>query len=48
MGHGADRVQALLNVWGDLKQNAAVADAIDCIAAEFTRRAGRAPDNSAD
>ena len=25
VGHGVDRVQALLNLWGGLKQNAAVA-----------------------
>jgi len=45
-GHGADKVQALRNLWGDLKQNDAVAEAIDYVAAEYTRRAGRAPDTS--
>ena len=48
VGHGADRVQALLNLWSDLKQNAAVTEAIDYVAAEYLRRAGRAPDNSTD
>jgi hypothetical protein len=48
VGHGADRVQALLNLWGGLKQNDAVAEAIDYVAAEYTRRTGRAPDNLTD
>lgn len=46
VGHGAERVPALLNLWGGLKQNAAVAEAIEYVAAEYTRRAGRAPENS--
>ena len=48
VGHGGDKVQALLNLWGGLKQNDAVAEAIDYVAAEYTRRAGRAPANSTD
>jgi hypothetical protein len=48
VGHGADKVQALLNLWGALKQNHAVAEAIDYVAAEYARRAGRDPENSTD
>ena len=42
-GHGADKVHALLNLWGTLKQIDAVAEAIDYVAAEYTRRTGKAP-----
>ena len=45
-GHGADKVHALLNLWAALKQNDAVAEAIDYVAAEYTRRAGMAPGES--
>ena len=45
VGHGADKVQALLNLWRTLKQNGAVAEAIDYVAAEYTRRTGQPPKN---
>ena len=48
VGHGADKVHALLNLWEGLKQNAAVAEAIDYVAAEYTRRTGMAPGESTD
>ena len=35
-----------LNLWAALKQNDAVAEAIDYVAAEYTRRAGMAPGES--
>jgi hypothetical protein len=47
-GHGADKMHALLNLWEGLKQNGAVAEAIDYVATEYTRRAGRAPGESTD
>jgi hypothetical protein len=40
VGHGADKVQALLNLWGTLKQHDAVEEAIDYVAAEYARRTG--------
>jgi hypothetical protein len=45
-GHGADKVHALLNLWATLKQSDAVTEAIDYVAAEYTRRAGMAPGES--
>jgi hypothetical protein len=38
VGHGADKVQALLSLWRSLKQHDAVDEAIDYVAAEYTRR----------
>ena len=46
VGHGADKVHALLNLWTALKQTDAVAEAIDYVAAEYTRRAGIPPAES--
>ena len=46
VGHGADKVQALLNLLRTLKQNGAVAEAIDYVAAEYTRRTGQRPEES--
>ena len=46
VGHGADKVQALLNLLRTLKQNGAVAEAIDYVAAEHTRRTGQPPEES--
>jgi hypothetical protein len=42
VGHGADKLHALLNLWGTLKDSDAAAEAIDYIAAEYTRRTGQA------
>ena len=39
VGHGPDKVHALRNLWGTLKDSDAVAEAIDYVAAESTRRA---------
>jgi hypothetical protein len=47
-GHGPDKVQALLNLWGTLVESGAVAEAIDYIAVEYTRRTGKAPGASTD
>ena len=47
-GHGADKVHALLNLWETLKESDAVPEAIDYVAAEYTRRTGKAPENSTD
>jgi hypothetical protein len=47
-GHGADKMHALLNLWEELKQNDAAAEAIDYVATAYTRRAGRAPGESTD
>jgi len=46
VGHGADKGHALLNLWATLKQNEVVAEAIDYVAAVYTRRTGRAPGES--
>ena len=46
VGHGADKVRALLNLWQTLKESDAVAEAIDYVAVEYTRRTGKAPGNS--
>ena len=46
VGYGSDRVHALLRLWGTLKESDAVAEAIDYVAAEYTRRTGTRPDNS--
>jgi len=47
-GHGADKMHALLNLWEGLKQNGAVAEAIDYVATEYRRRAVRAARESTD
>ena len=46
VGHGPDRVHALLNLWGALKTNDAGAEAIDYVAAESRRRTGMLPEQS--
>ena len=38
VGHGADRVHALLNLWQTLKESNAVVEAIDYVGAEYKRR----------
>ena len=48
VGHGADKVHALLNLWVALKRNDAVVEALDYVAAEYTRRTGSAPGESTD
>jgi hypothetical protein len=44
VGQGADKLHALLNLWGTLKQNDAVTEAIDYVAAEYRRRTGTPPE----
>ena len=44
-GHGADKEQALLNLWGTLQASDAVAEAIEYVAVEYTRRTGKHPGN---
>jgi hypothetical protein len=48
VGHGADKVHALLNLWGTRKREYAAAKAIECVAVEYTRRTGTAPGTSND
>ncbi len=48
VGHGADKLRALLNLWSTLKESAATAEAIDYVAVEYTRRSGPAPETSTD
>ena len=43
VGHGVDKANALLNLWGTLNKKDAVSDAIDYVTVEYTRRAGKAP-----
>jgi hypothetical protein len=43
-GHGANKIHGLLNLGEGLKQNGAVAEAIDYVATDYTRRAGRLSD----
>jgi hypothetical protein len=45
VGHGADKVQALLNLWGTLIENHPLPEAIDYVAVAYTRRTGKAPGN---
>jgi hypothetical protein len=47
-GHGVDKVQALLNLWGTLIESDALPEAIDYVAAEYARRTGEAPKKSTD
>jgi hypothetical protein len=44
VGHGTDKVHALLNLWGALKKDAAETDAIAFVTAEYSRRTGLAPE----
>ena len=44
VGHGPDKMHALLNLWRTLKEEDAAAEAIDYIAAEYVRRTGMAPE----
>ncbi len=46
VGHGADKLHALLNLWGTLKAGDAVAEAIEYVAVEYTRRTGKHPGNA--
>lgn len=43
VGHGPDKVHALLNLWRTLKESDAVAEAINYVAVEYTRRTGKTP-----
>jgi hypothetical protein len=48
VGHGEDKVNALLSLWKTLLESDAVPEAIDYVAVEYTRRTGKAPGTSAD
>ena len=48
LGHGADKLRALLNLWSTLKESAATAEAIDYVAVASTRRGVPAPAASTD
>ena len=43
-GHGADRLQALLNLCSTLIELGEVSEAIDFVVTEHTRRAGKSSD----
>jgi hypothetical protein len=47
-GHGADKVEALLNLRVTLIENHAFPEAIDYVAVAYTRRTGKAPGKAAD
>ena len=42
VGHGVDKVHALLSLWQALIKDGESAEAIDYVAGEYTRRAGKA------
>ena len=46
VGHGADKVQALLTLWRTLDESDAAAEALDYVGAEYARRTGMAPEKS--
>ena len=46
VGHGADKVYALLSLWRELIKDAESAEAIAYVADEYTRRAGTVPTTS--
>jgi hypothetical protein len=48
VGHGADKVHALLNLWRTLIENHALPEAIDHVAVAYTSRTGRAPGKSSN
>ena len=41
VGHGPDKVHASRNLWGTLKGSDAMSEAINYVAAEYTRRTGQ-------
>ena len=41
VGHGEDKVRALLNLWRTLMASGAAPEAVDYVAVEFRRRTGR-------
>jgi hypothetical protein len=45
VGHGADKAHALLNLWGTLNESSAVTEAIAYVAAAYTRRTGKTPND---
>ncbi len=45
-GHGADKVQALHNLWSTLIEIHALPEVIGYLAVEYTRRTGKAPGNA--
>jgi len=46
VGHGADKVHALLSLWGTLTKEAESGEAIAYVAVEYTRRTGKVPGTS--
>ena len=46
VGYGADKAHALLSLWRTLTKDAESAEAIECIAEEYTRRTGQVPETS--
>ena len=46
IGHGADKINALLNLWRTLIEIQALPQAIDYVAVAYTRRTGKAPGKS--
>jgi hypothetical protein len=46
VGHGADKVHALLTLWQTLIENHALPEATDYVAVAYTRRSGKPPGES--
>lgn len=46
VGHGADKVHALLSLWRTLVESDAAGEAVEFAAAEYTRRSGTPPSAS--
>ena len=46
VGHGTDKVHALLTLWRTLDESDAAAEALDYIAAEYARRTGMVPEKA--
>jgi hypothetical protein len=48
VGHGADKLRALLNLWRTLEESAAAVEAVDYVAVAYSRRSGPASGTSTD
>jgi hypothetical protein len=48
VGHGRDKVHALLSLWETLLASDAVPEAIDYVAVEYRRRTGKSPGDPTD
>jgi hypothetical protein len=48
VGHGDNKVNALLSLWKTLLESDAVPEAIDYVAFEYRRRTGKSPGDATD